>query len=127
MAFFARDTKVYKIGKFHWRTFSTFYYVLQPNFIIKLHLGCSFQLQVINIPISKVCLIGEWPIVHGLVRNHSLRVVIEGVASEWSRVTTGVPQGTIVALMLFLVFIDDLSEVIPTTTSARLFADDTKL
>ena len=41
-------------------------------------------------------------------------------------ITSGVPQGSIYGMMLFLLFINDLPDVIPTSTSAGLYADDTK-
>ena len=55
------------------------------------------------------------------------RVVVEGVASEWSPVTSGVPQGSILVPMLFLLFINDLQDAIPQATSTGLYADDAKL
>jgi hypothetical protein len=55
------------------------------------------------------------------------RVVVDGVASEWSAVTSGVPQGSILGPMLFLLFINDLPDAIPPTISTGLYADDTKL
>ena len=55
------------------------------------------------------------------------RVVVEGAASCWSPVTSGVPQGSILGPMLFLLFINDLPDVIPKATSTGRYADDTKL
>jgi hypothetical protein len=49
-------------------------------------------------------------------------VVVDGVQSEWVKVRSGVPQGTVLGPLLFLLHINDLPNNI--TSQARLFADD---
>jgi hypothetical protein len=58
--------------------------------------------------------------------NRMQRVVIKGTKSEWAMLKGGVPQGSVLGPLLFLIFINDLVEVID-HSNARLFADDTCL
>ena len=55
------------------------------------------------------------------------RVVIEGVASAWSPLTSGVPQGSILGPLLFVMFINDLPDNVSPGTVSSLYADDSKL
>ena len=53
-------------------------------------------------------------------------VVIEGVKSRFVEVLSGLPQGTVLAALLFLVFINDLPESV-TKSFTGIFCDNTLL
>ncbi len=53
------------------------------------------------------------------------RVVVNNTQSDEERVLSGVPQGSVLGPVLFLIFINDLPDTID--ASVRIFADDTKI
>ncbi|PJE78229.1 hypothetical protein CI610_02839 [invertebrate metagenome] len=57
--------------------------------------------------------------------NRKQRVVIKGKFSNWSEIKAGVPQGSILGPLLFLLFINDIVKDI--RANIKLFADDTSL
>ena len=53
------------------------------------------------------------------------RVVLNGQHSSWDNVTAGVPQGSILGPLLFLIYVDDLPNNL--SSNCKLFVDDTSL
>ena len=60
-----------------------------------------------------------------LLKDRKQRVVLNGQNSSWANVEAGVPQGSILGPLLFLIYIKDLPDNL--STDVKLFADDTSL
>ena len=67
--------------------------------------------------------------IHRWIRNcligRTQRVIVNGEYSEAASVSSGIPQGSVLGPILFLIFINDLPEILQSIV--KLFADDTKL
>lgn len=60
--------------------------------------------------------------ISAFLTNRKQRVLINGTASTWEPVLSGVPQGTVLGPLLFLIYINDITSNIQ--SDIRLFADD---
>ena len=65
----------------------------------------------------------DW--IKDFLSNRKQWVVINGKFSYWTHVTSGIPQGSVLGPILFLIFINDLPDVL--NCCFKLFADNAKL
>ncbi len=82
------------------------------------HEGLIFKLKQngINGPLVNM--------IYSFLTDRKQRVVLNGCESDWEDVRSGVPQGSVLWPLLFLVYINDLTDNI--SSSMRLFADDSQ-
>ena len=64
-------------------------------------------------------------LLHSFLSNRKQRTVLNGKSSSWGNISAGIPQGSILGPLMFLVYINDLTENLK--CSVKLFADDTSL
>ena len=64
-------------------------------------------------------------ILNGFLANRKQRVILNGQYSSWVDIRAGVPQGSILGSLLFLIYVNDLPNVLK--SKCKLFADDTSL
>lgn len=65
----------------------------------------------------------QW--ISALLSDRRQRVVLDGTASSWLPATSGVPQGSVLGTVLFVVFINDLPDVVKSWI--YMYTDDTKI
>jgi hypothetical protein len=103
----------------HGRPVDSLYLDFRKAFDTVPHERLLLKLRAIGVKGKLLEWIREW------LRGRRQRVVTGGECSEWSDVTSGVPQGSFLGPILFLIFINDIDEGI----KSRLwkFADDIKM
>ena len=59
--------------------------------------------------------------------NRKQRTVLNGSFSDWAEVKSGVPQGSVLGPLLFVIFINDIDDCAKDISILLKFADDTKI
>lgn len=85
------------------------------------HEGLIFKLENLGVRHSLLFWIKSFLI------GREQRVLVDGKQSSSKPVLSGVPQGTVLGPLLFLIYINDISNKLSPGTSIRLFADDSLL
>ena len=83
------------------------------------HEGLPYKLESIGISGNLLNLFRSF------LNDRYQRVVINGQHSDWAPILAGVPQGSILGPLLFLIYINDLPDNL--NSLIKLFADDTSL
>ena len=61
------------------------------------------------------------------LEGRKMRTILRGKYSSWLDVTSGVPQGSVLAPVMFLIYINDIQENITEGSYINMFADDAKI
>ena len=64
-------------------------------------------------------------LIQSFLKDRKQRTVLNGQSSDWGDISAGVPQGSILGPLFFLVYINDLA--VGLKCNVKLFADDTSL
>ena len=64
-------------------------------------------------------------LIESFLANRKQRTVLNGKVSKWGSITAGVPQGFILGPLLFLIYINDLTDGLK--CNVKLFAEDTSI
>ena len=65
--------------------------------------------------------------IESFLKSRKQRVKINGKLSDWQAVLSGIPQGSILGPLLFIIYINDLVQVCNQGSKLYLYADDSKV
>ena len=65
--------------------------------------------------------------ISSFLKDRTHQVIVNGAKSGSAKVTSGIPQGSVLGPLLFVIYINDLPDVVDKDSFIYLFADDTKI
>ena len=83
------------------------------------HLGLIYKLGRCGVSGKLLTLIESF------LNDRKQRTVLNGRTSKWGSISSGVPQGSILGPLFFLIYINDLTDGL--TCNVKLFGDDTTI
>ena len=83
------------------------------------HDGIIFKLKASGVESELLLLLKNY------LGNQEQKVALNDQTSEWRKVMSGIPQGSVLGQILFLIYINDLPDGIDSL--CKIFADDTSL
>ena len=83
------------------------------------HLGLLSKLQAYGIQGNLL----KW--IKNFLIGRQQKVILNGSSSKWINVTSGVPQGSVLGPLLFILYVNDITDGVQSTL--EMFADDSKL
>ena len=65
--------------------------------------------------------------IRSFLTGRTQRVKVDSAASQWRTVTSGIPQGSVLGPILFVIYISEMPDALKNASTTAMFAGDTKL